>query len=78
MTGQQPVVDAQPAGRRGQAFVVGEDDDLALFGGFGQHAGQALHLGWIHGLHGVVNYQEAEWAFGKQGTGQEEAERERV
>ena len=72
------MLDAQPTNRGRQTFIVREDDHLALCGGFGQHAGQAFHFGWIHGLHGVVDDQETKRAFRQQGAGQEEAERERV
>ena len=68
----------QPAHGVGEPVVVGEDDDLSVDGDVGQHPGQAVDLGRVHGLDRVVDEHEPERALLHGGPGQEQRQAQRV
>lgn len=54
-----------------QASVVGADDDLAVLGEGGEDAGEAVHLGGVHGLHRVVDDEKPEGVLWEEGAREE-------
>ncbi|MEU9667741.1 hypothetical protein AB0E25_19505 [Streptomyces bobili] len=51
-----------------QAGVVGEDDDLEVLG---EDAGEAVHLGRVHGLHWVLDDEKPEGVLREEGAWEE-------
>ncbi|MFF4050418.1 hypothetical protein ACFYZ5_27635 [Streptomyces chartreusis] len=58
--------------------VVGEHDHLPVLAELVQELREPVDLGWAHGLHGVIDDDEAERAVGGGRTGQEQGQCERV
>ncbi len=57
---------------------MGEDDDLTLGGDLGQHLGEPVDLGRVHGLYGVVDEHKPERALLDGGPGQEQRQAQGV
>jgi hypothetical protein len=57
---------------------VGENDDLPMLAEFVQDLSESVDLGGVHGLHGVIDDDEAERAVGRGDSGQEQGKREGV
>ncbi|WP_449349181.1 hypothetical protein [Streptomyces shaanxiensis] len=50
---------------------MGADDDLAVLGEEGEDAGEAVHLGGVHGLHRVVDDEKPEGILWEEGAREE-------
>ena len=70
--------DVQSTDGLGKALVVRKDDDLAGPCGVFEGFREAVHAGRIHRLHGIVDDDEPERAFGERRPGQEQTQGERV
>src|SRR4029079_5073395 len=71
-------LDCEPPNRFRQPIVMREDDDLPCARGFFERAGQAIDASGIHGLHGIVDDDEAEWTLIQSRPWKEQAQRERM
>jgi hypothetical protein len=69
-----PGLDAEASRRLGKAIVVSEDDDLTAFRELVEDSGEAVDARRVHGLHGVIDDEEAERAGFDRGSRQEERE----